>query len=65
MAYGKNKGRFRETRVGRFAPNMGAEGPPVKSTGVEDVAPGRDLASANAGTTCFQNAKAPGNERWM
>jgi hypothetical protein len=37
MAYGKNKGRFRETRVGRFAPNMGVEGPPVKSIGVDDV----------------------------
>jgi hypothetical protein len=35
MAYGKNKGRFRETRVGRFAPNMGGAGPPVKSTDVE------------------------------
>jgi hypothetical protein len=30
MAYGKNKGRFRETRVGRFAANMGAAEPPVK-----------------------------------
>jgi hypothetical protein len=45
MAYGKNKGRFRETRVGRFAPNMGAEEPPVKSTDIEGVAEGRDLVS--------------------
>jgi hypothetical protein len=35
MAYGKNKGRFRETRVGRFVPNMGAAEAPVKSTDVE------------------------------
>jgi hypothetical protein len=35
MAYGKNKGRFREIRVGRFAPNMGAAEAPVKSTAVE------------------------------
>jgi len=37
MAYGKNKGRSRETRVGRFAPNMGGEGVPVKSTDVESA----------------------------
>jgi hypothetical protein len=37
MAYGKNKGRFRETRVGRFVPNMGAAEAPVKSTDVERV----------------------------
>jgi len=30
MAYGEIKGRFREIRVGRFAPNMGGEGVPVK-----------------------------------
>src|ERR1039458_7701124 len=35
MAYGKDKGRFREIRVGRFAANMGAAEPPVKSTDVE------------------------------
>jgi hypothetical protein len=35
MAYGKNKGRFRETRVGRFDPNMGGEEAPVKSKDVE------------------------------
>jgi hypothetical protein len=35
MAYGKNKGRFRGTRVGRFDPNMGAPEAPVKSTAVE------------------------------
>jgi hypothetical protein len=35
MAYGKNKGRFREIRVGRFVPNMGAAEPPVKSTDVD------------------------------
>jgi hypothetical protein len=45
MAYGKNKGRFRETRVGRFAPNMGGEGPPVKSTDVERGAAGRKVLS--------------------
>jgi hypothetical protein len=65
MAYGKNKGRFRETRVGRFAANMGAEEPPVKSTGVEDITQGRDLASANAGRGVFKTRKPPGNERWM
>jgi hypothetical protein len=37
MAYGKNKGRFREIRVGRFVPNMGAAEVPVKSTDVEGV----------------------------
>ena len=36
MAYGKNKGRFREIRVGRFVPNMGAQRPPVKSTDIEE-----------------------------
>jgi hypothetical protein len=35
MAYGKNEGRFRETRASRFAPNMGAQAAPVKSTDVE------------------------------
>ena len=35
MAYGENKGRFRETRAGRFDPNMGAAEAPVKSTDVE------------------------------
>jgi hypothetical protein len=40
MAYGKNKGRFRETRVGRFAANMGAEGASVKSTDIEPVSGG-------------------------
>jgi hypothetical protein len=40
MAYGENKGRFRETRVGRFAANMGAEGAGVKSTDVEAVPDG-------------------------
>jgi len=59
MAYGKNKGRFRETRVGRFVANMGAEGPPVKSTGVEDIAQGRDLASANAGDDVFSKRESP------
>jgi hypothetical protein len=37
MAYGKNKGRFREIRVGRFVPNMGALAPSVKSTDVEGI----------------------------
>jgi hypothetical protein len=35
MAYGENKGRFREIRVGRFAANMGVAEAPVKSTDVE------------------------------
>jgi hypothetical protein len=38
MAYGKNKGRFREIRVGRFAPNMGAAEATVKSTDVDGMA---------------------------
>jgi hypothetical protein len=38
MAYGKNKGRFRETRASRFAPNMGADAAPVKSIdGVKSI----------------------------
>jgi hypothetical protein len=37
MAYGKNKGRFREIRVGRFIWNMGAAEAPVKSTDVEEA----------------------------
>jgi hypothetical protein len=37
MAYGENKGRFREIRVGRFAANMGALAPGVKSTDVDEV----------------------------
>jgi hypothetical protein len=41
MAYGKNKGRFREIRVGRFVPNMGALAPGVKSTNVEGPPNGR------------------------
>src|SRR5229473_729318 len=45
MAYGKNKGRFRETRVGSFVPNMGGEGPPVKSTDVEGGAEGCKVLS--------------------
>jgi hypothetical protein len=45
MAYGKNKGRFRETRVGRFVPNMGAREAPVKSPDVERVPGWVGLAS--------------------
>jgi len=45
MAYGKNKGRFREIRVGRFAPNMGGEGSAVKSTDVEGGPDGRPARS--------------------
>jgi hypothetical protein len=45
MAYGKNKGRFRETRVGRFVPNMGAQDVPVKSTDVERLPDGRAFLS--------------------
>jgi hypothetical protein len=41
MAYGENKGRFREIRVGRFDPNMGAEAAPVKWTVREKVPVGR------------------------
>jgi hypothetical protein len=40
MAYGGNKGRFREIRVGRFPPNMGGEEVPVKSTDVEGTPEG-------------------------
>jgi hypothetical protein len=45
MAYGKNKGRFREIRVGRFAANMGAAEVAVKSTDVEGVSDQPCLAS--------------------
>jgi hypothetical protein len=45
MAYGKNKGRFREIRVGRFAPNMGAAEAPVKSTDVEGMRNGPGFLS--------------------
>jgi hypothetical protein len=37
MAYGKNKGRFRRIRVGRFGPNMGAAEAPVKSRDDEEA----------------------------
>jgi hypothetical protein len=36
MAYGKNKGRFRETRASRFGANMGGEAVPVKSPDVDE-----------------------------
>jgi hypothetical protein len=45
MAYGKNKGRFREIRVGRFAPNMGAAKPPVKWTDVDQAPDTSDFLS--------------------
>jgi len=45
MAYGKNKGRFREIRVGRFAPNMGVVEPPVKWTDVDQAPDVPDLVS--------------------
>jgi hypothetical protein len=45
MAYGKNKGRFRETRVGRFEPNMGAAEASVKSPDVESILGGSVLPS--------------------
>jgi hypothetical protein len=45
MAYGKNKGRFREIRVGRFAWNMGAEEATVKSTDIEGVSGGHSILS--------------------
>jgi hypothetical protein len=35
MAYGENKGRYREIRVGRIVPNMGAAEVAVKSTDVD------------------------------
>jgi len=38
MAYGENQGRFREIRVDRFDPNMGAREASVKSTDVDEVA---------------------------
>ena len=40
MAYGENKGRFREIRVGRFDANMGVAEAPVKSTDVEGACRG-------------------------
>ena len=43
MAYGENKGRFREIRVGRFAGNMGVAEAPVKSTDVERASRGWEL----------------------
>jgi hypothetical protein len=45
MAYGKNKRRFREIRVGGFNPNMGGEAAPVKSIGVERAPDGSQLWS--------------------
>jgi hypothetical protein len=45
MAYGKNKGRFRETRVGVSKANMGGEAAPVKSTDVERACQNPDLVS--------------------
>jgi hypothetical protein len=45
MAYGKNKGRSREIRVGRFVANMGAAEAPVKSTDIDGGPDGRDLVS--------------------
>jgi hypothetical protein len=56
MAYGKNKGRFRETRVGRFDPNMGAEEAPVKSTGVESTPGGRQSLSQELQNTLYSCA---------
>jgi hypothetical protein len=46
MAYGKNEGRFRETRASRFDPNMGALALPVKSTDVESGCNQDELASS-------------------
>src|SRR5258705_8785733 len=45
MAYGRNEGRFREIRIGRFAANMGGEGVLVKSTDVEREPNGPDRVS--------------------
>src|SRR6202158_3018858 len=53
MAYGKNKGRFRETRVGRFVPNMGVAEAPVKSTDVEGGLDRCRLASLKLQNTPF------------
>ena len=54
MAYGKNKGRFRETRVGRFVPNMGVAEAPVKSTDVEGGLDGCYLYSMKLQNTPFE-----------
>src|SRR6202035_2782284 len=45
MAYGKNKSRSREIRVGRFVPNMGAAEAPVKSTDVDGAPNGHERVS--------------------
>ena len=45
MAYGENKGRFGEIRVGRFDPNMGAEAVAVKWADVNTSPVDRDLVS--------------------
>jgi hypothetical protein len=39
MAYGENKGRFREIRASPFDPNMGGDAASVKSIGGEKVNP--------------------------
>jgi len=45
MAYGRIKGRFCETRVGRVDANMGGEKVPVKWTAVESASAGADSLS--------------------
>ena len=51
MAYGKSKGRFRETRVGVSIANMGAAEVAVKSTDIDDVAETSPETSKNLQNT--------------
>jgi hypothetical protein len=53
MAYGENKGRFRETRVGRFVPNMGGEAAPVKSPGIDGGSEASDELSEKLQNTSY------------
>jgi hypothetical protein len=54
MAYGENKGRFREIRVGRFVSNMGAREASVKSTDVEQGADGYEQVSKKLQNTSLE-----------
>jgi hypothetical protein len=56
MAYGKNKGRFRGIRVGRFDPNMGAAEVAVKSTDVDGALGDSDLISNKLWDTSYSCA---------
>ena len=53
MAYGKNKGRFARSRVGRFDPNMGAQEAPVKSTDVDSTIGGAPPLSKKLQNTSY------------